>query len=71
MADKRVNNFLFVVEGVGIVFVAVFLAAYLGGLPTTTVLHIEPAFRTTLAVVGVVFLILILAAVMLAALQKR
>ncbi len=65
------NNFLFVVEGVGIVFVAVFLAAYLGGLPTTAVLHIEPAFRTTLAVVGVVFLIFILAAVVLAALQKR
>ena len=62
---------LYSLEGVGAVFIGVFLAAYLGGLPTTTVLHGEPAFKIPLIVFGAAFLILILATVILAAVSKK
>ncbi len=52
MPDKRITKFLFAVEAVGIVFVGVYLAAYLGGLfvlPQTTVFHSVPAVRLALS----------------------
>jgi uncharacterized membrane protein YfcA len=65
------HSFLFAVQGVGVVFAAVFLAAYLGGLPTTNVLHNEPAFRIPLAVIGATLLILVLATVILSVYSRR
>lgn len=63
---------LYATQGVGAVFVAVFLAAYLGGLPSTDVLHSEPAFRIPLIVFGAALLALILATAILATyLRKR
>ena len=49
---------MYALEGVGVVFVAIYLAAYLSGLPSTDVLHSEPAFRIPLIVFGVVLLML-------------
>ena len=43
-------------------FVGIFLAAYLGGLPTTAVLHSEAAFRIPLFIFGSVLLFLVLSA---------
>jgi hypothetical protein len=63
--------FLFAVQGVGAVFVGIFLAAYLGGLSTTVVLHSEPVFRIPLYILGVVFLVMMLSALVLAALSKK
>jgi uncharacterized membrane protein len=63
---KRTTILLYAVQGTGIVFVCVFLAAYLGGLPSTAVLHIEPAFRITLTIFGAALLVIILATVVLA-----
>ncbi|MCW4017474.1 MAG: hypothetical protein NWF00_02130 [Candidatus Bathyarchaeota archaeon] len=57
---KQVNKLLYVTEGMGAVFVALVLAAYLGGLPSTAVLHSEAAFRMPIAFFGSVFLGLIL-----------
>lgn len=71
LSGKRFNNFLYAIQGVGGVFVAVFLAAYLAGLPTTNVLHNQPVVRDTLGVVGAIFLVLILAGVILAAYSRR
>lgn len=74
MNDKKLTSFLFVFEGVGAVFVGVFLAAYLGGLfynPQTTVLHSEPAFKIPLFIFGAILLVLILVAVILAAFSKK
>lgn len=65
------HNFLFAVQGVGIVFVAIFLVAYLGGLPTTNVLHNEPAFRIPLALLGCVFLVIMFATVILAVFSRK
>lgn len=71
LTDNRMHTFLFAVQGVGIVFVGIFLAAYLGGLPTTNVLHSEPAFRISLVVIGGVFLVLVLSTVIIAYFAKK
>ena len=62
LSDKKINRFLFAVQGVGAVFVGIFLAAYLGGLPTTAVLHSEPAFRIPLFIFGAVLVFLLVSA---------
>ena len=66
LSDKKLTTFLYSLEGVGAVFVVIFLAAYLGGIPTTNVLQNQPVFRIPLTVFGVALLILILAGVVLA-----
>jgi len=66
MNDKHLNWVLYALEGIGIAFVGLFLACYLGGLfmvPQTTVLHSIPAVKMTLAVLGGIFLVLIFIAV--------
>jgi hypothetical protein len=71
LTDKQTAKFLFAVQGIGAVFVGIFLAAYLGGLPTTAVLHSEPAFRIPLTIFGVALLVLVLSAFVLAGLSKN
>ncbi len=71
VTKKNVNMLLYATEGVGAVFVVVFLAAYLGGLPSTNVLHSEPAFRIPLIVFGAALLVLILATVILAVYLRK
>ena len=71
LTDKRISNFLFVTQGVGALFVGIFLIAYLGGLPSTNVLHNEAVFRIPLSILGVVLLVLILATVIVAAFQRK
>jgi hypothetical protein len=66
----QTSKLLYAVQGVGAVFAAVFLAAYLGGLPTTNVLHSEPVFRWLLLIFGALLLILILAVVIVSVLFK-
>jgi len=62
---------LFAAQGVGAVFTGIFLAAYLGGLPSTEVLHSEPAFKIPLIIFGVALLVLVLSAVVLSGLSKK
>jgi hypothetical protein len=69
-SERQTNGLLYAAQGVGAVFVAVFLAAYLGGLPTTNVLHSEPVFRWLLTIFGGLFLILIVAVVAVSVLIK-
>jgi hypothetical protein len=74
MKNNKLTKFLFVIEGIGAVFVAVFIAAYLGGLfytPQTTVLHSELAFKIPLFILGAALLVLILATVILATVRKN
>jgi hypothetical protein len=56
---------------VGTVLVGIFLAAYLGGLPSTNVLHSEVAFRLPLTILGAVLLALILLTIIFAAFQRK
>ena len=62
---KKTVSFQLLVEGVGVVFCAVFLAAYLFALPTNEVLHSEPIHRGILTVFGGLFLILVVASLLL------
>jgi hypothetical protein len=71
LSEKQINAFLFATQGVGAVFVGIFLAAYLAGLPTTAVFHSEPAFRVPLFIVGVALLVMVLSAFILAVLSKK
>ena len=59
---KASNSFQFLFQGIGMCFVAVFLAAFLFSIPTTKVLHGQPVYHWLLATFGGVFLILMLAA---------
>ncbi len=63
---KNLTRLLFVLEEIGGAFVIIFLAAYLAGIPTTAVLHSEPAFKIPLLALGVVFLLLIFSVLILA-----
>jgi F0F1-type ATP synthase assembly protein I len=71
LSEKQINAFLFATQGVGAVFVGIFLAAYLAGLPTTAVFHSEPAFRIPLTILGVALLVMVLSAFILAVLSKK
>ena len=72
--DNKLTKFLFAIEGVGAVFVGIFLAAYLGGLfvvPQTTVFHSVFAVKLALAILGAVLLVLIEDAVFLAIMKRN
>jgi hypothetical protein len=74
MKDKNVTTALFALEGVGTVFIGLFLAVYLGGLfvtPQTTVFHSVPEIKLALAVLGVILLVVILATVILAIYKRK
>jgi hypothetical protein len=71
LSEKQTHTFLFAVQGVGAVFVAIFLLSYLGGLPSTAVLHSQPAFRLPLTFFGIALLALVLATIILVAYKKR
>lgn len=71
LSDKQITTFLFAAQGVGAVLVGIFLAAYLAGLPSTTVFHSEPAFRIPLTIFGAVLLVIVLSASVLAVLSKK
>jgi len=71
LTERRISKFLFVTQAVGIVFIGFFLAAYLAGLPSTNVLHSEPAFRLPLAILGVALLVLMLLTVIVAAFSRK
>jgi hypothetical protein len=57
---QKYEKLLYITQGVGAVFVAVFLAAYLGGLPSRDVLHSEPVFKIPLIIFGATLLLLII-----------
>ena len=72
--NKLSNILLYGIEGVGAVFVVIFLSAYLGGMlmnPSTTVLHSELAFKIPLIISGAAFLVLVLAIVAVAKATKK
>jgi hypothetical protein len=70
-SSKKVTAFLLTLEGTGAIFTGIFLTAYLGGLPSTNVLHSEPAFRIPLAIFGALLLVLVFSALILVAFMKK
>ena len=69
--NNKLNIALYALEGVGAIFVTIFLAAYLGGLPTTVVLHSEPAFRIPLIMFGAMLLALAISLAAVGIISKK
>jgi hypothetical protein len=67
---NQLSRFVFLTQGIGAVFYAVFIASYALALPSNRVLHGEPVFRIPLSIFGGLFLILIVLALILSFLVK-
>ena len=67
---KQLAVFLFVAQGIGAAFYAVFSAAYILAIPSIEVLSGEPVFKWPLTVFGVMFVILILVLLLGSAVYK-
>ncbi len=70
----QLKGFLFAIEGVGAVFVGLFLSVYLWGLrdvPRDVVYHSQPIFRILLSAFGVFLIVLVLTAAILSVLVKK
>ena len=68
---KSRSLLLLATEGIGAIFVSIFLAAYLAGIPTTAVLHSDAIVRISLAIIGTVFLLLILLATIFSLINRN
>ncbi|MCW4021592.1 MAG: hypothetical protein ACOWW1_01655 [archaeon] len=64
------QTFLFATQGVGAMFVVIFLAAYFGGLPSTETLNSEPSFILAQTVVGSLFIVFLIVAFILVLVPK-
>jgi sugar/nucleoside kinase (ribokinase family) len=71
LTSQPITVFLYTTQGVGIVFVGLFLSAYLAGLPTTDVWHSDPTVRLALTCIGVAYLALTLAGAILALIKRK
>ncbi len=72
--DRKLNRFLFAVQGIITLFCGLFIIVYLLGLrdlPETVIYHSQPTVRTALSALGVLSLILIAATTILAFVIKR
>jgi cytochrome c biogenesis protein CcdA len=69
--DKQISKLLLAFEGIGAIFLGVFLLAYLMGVPSYVVYHSEPTFRMILSVFGGLLIILILIAFIASTLKKK
>ncbi len=69
--DKKINILTLATDGVGALFIGIFLSAYLAGIPTTAVFHSDPTVRLALAITGTIFLILVLTTIITAVLKRN
>ena len=70
MKNNQLTAFQHAFQAIGAVFVAVFLAAFLFSIPTTSVLHGQPVYHYLLAIFGGIFLILVLISLVLSFVMK-
>ena len=74
LRQKQVNGLLYAVEGVGAVFVGIFIVVYLAGLsklPSDVVFHSEPAIRLPMSIIGAVLVALAIVALLIGVLIKK
>lgn len=57
LSKKRLNRFLFVIEGLGIIFYAIFSVAYYIPIPSTKVLIGEAIFKIPITIFGILYFI--------------
>lgn len=70
-SKNRTHALLLTFEWVGAIFTGIFLAAYLGGLPTTKVLHSEVYFRFPLIIMGIAYLVLLIVAIIVLVIKEK
>lgn len=71
--NKKVTALLIAVEGVGAVFMTLFVSVYVAGitqLPQYVVYHSEPTVRLTMSVIGVILLALVIVALIAGLIKK-
>ncbi len=68
---KSLSLYIYAVQIIGAAFYAVFSAAYILSIPTTKVLSGEAIFKVPLTVFGVLFIVLILVSLVIAATNKK
>jgi hypothetical protein len=71
LSGKHAGKLLIAGQGMGIIFLAIFVGAYLGGLPGLVVLQSEPVFRLALQVFGGLFLFMVLSCLVLMTTGKK
>ena len=74
MTNGQVKGLCVVVEGVGVVFVGLFLTVYLLGLkdlPGNMIYHSDPIFRTALSIFGSLVITIALIALILSVIVKK
>lgn len=74
LSDVPVSGLLYAVEGIGAVFISLFLFVYLAGLtnlPGNVVYHSDPAFRVPLTIIGTILIALIIVAFVICSLTKK
>ncbi|MCW4015121.1 MAG: hypothetical protein NWF06_02010 [Candidatus Bathyarchaeota archaeon] len=69
--NQKFRKLVYATQGVGAVFVAVFLMGYLGGLPSRDVLHSEPVFKVPLIIFGATLLLLIIVTAIMIANHRK
>ncbi len=79
ITEKQTNIFLFAAQGVGAIFVGIFLTAYFGGLleayiadlPLTNTFNSDPTFVVSQSVIGAILIAFVVVALVLAAIVKQ
>jgi hypothetical protein len=71
LLKKNLSRLVFLTQGIGAAFFAVFLASYAFALPSNEVLHWQPIFRTPLSIFGALFLALTAVSVVLSIITKE
>ena len=79
ITEKQTNIFLFAAQGVGAIFVGIFLTAYFGGLleayiadlPLTNTFNSDPTFVVSQSVIGAILIAFVVVALVLAAIIKQ
>ncbi len=57
MKSKQLASLVFLAQGAGAIFYAVFLASYALALPSNEVLHDLPVFKIPISIFGAIFIV--------------
>jgi len=79
ITEKQTNIFLFAAQGVGAIFVGIFLTAYFGGLleayiadlPLTNTFNSDPTFVVSQSVIGAILIAFVVVALVLTTIVKQ
>lgn len=71
MKSQQLTAFIFLTQGIGVVFFGIFLAAFYIPMPSNQTLIGDPNFRTPLSIFGAIYLAVTLIAVVAAYVTKK